>query len=333
MQVSVTTTVEPICQASVSQPPLLAVPPQLDIVTCDAFLAICHCCLNTRPHGLILDFSQTHFIDSCGIGTLARVVRAARALDASVTAWSVHPLVAETLRTAELDRAIFLDDRTRDVKTPDCFPSRRASFRLLHPSTRSLAKRALDMLGAVAGLSLTALLFVPIAIAIQIDDPGPILFSQVRRGWRGRPFRIWKFRSMVANAEARKSEVTNQIEGAFFKNDRDPHITRVGQFLRRTSLDELPQFWCVLRGTMSLIGTRPPTEDEVEQYAIADWRRLNVKPGLSGEWQVSGRSSIKTFSEVVALDLAYQRKWSVIYDLKLIAKTIATVLSRRSEAC
>ncbi|MFM6197994.1 MAG: sugar transferase, partial [Dolichospermum sp.] len=120
------------------------------------------------------------------------------------------------------------------------------------------------------------------------DDPGPIFFKQTRCGWMGRRFSIWKFRSMCVDAEAKKSQIKNQVEGAFFKNDHDPRITKVGKLLRRTSLDELPQFWNVLKGEMSLVGTRPPTADEVERYEVPEWQRLDVKPGMTGEWQVRG---------------------------------------------
>ena len=179
---------------------------------------------------------------------------------------------------------------------------------------------------------MTAVLFVPIAVAIKLDNPGPIMFSQTRCGWMGRRFKIWKFRSMVTNAEALKSTIKNQAEGAFFKNDHDPRITRVGRFLRKTSLDEFPQFWNILIGDMSLIGTRPPTQDELEQYEILNWQRLDVKPGLSGEWQVNGRSKIRNFEDVIKLDLRYQENWSLGYDFQLILKTFTVVFNKDSGA-
>lgn len=193
----------------------------------------------------------------------------------------------------------------------------------------SKLKRAIDIAGAIVGLGVTAILFFPIAIALKLDSPGPIFFRQTRIGLRGQRFTIWKFRSMVVNAEQLKSQVANQASGHFFKNDCDPRITRVGSLLRKTSLDEFPQFLNVLTGDMSLVGTRPPTVDEVEQYESHHWRRLDVKPGLTGEWQVRGRSSVKDFEEVVRLDLEYQQKWSVLYDLEIIFRTIAVVLLRR----
>ena len=195
-----------------------------------------------------------------------------------------------------------------------------------HPSVISKVKRFIDILGALVGLGITSLIFIPLAIAIQIDNPGPIFYSQVRCGFNGRPFRIWKFRSMVTNADKLQHMVTNEAKGNIFKNRNDPRITRVGRFLRRTSLDELPQFWNVLCGEMSLVGTRPPTVEEVSKYEPHHFLRLRVKPGITGEWQANGRSSIEDFEEIVNLDLAYQQKWSVTYDLLLIFKTIKVVL-------
>ncbi|HEY9749084.1 MAG TPA: sugar transferase [Allocoleopsis sp.] len=198
----------------------------------------------------------------------------------------------------------------------------------MHPSVNSKVKRLLDIMGALVGLLLTAVIAIPVAIAIQLDNPGPILYSQVRCGCQGQPFRIWKFRSMVANAEQLKHLVANEAKGHIFKNQDDPRVTRVGRFLRRTSLDELPQFWNVLMGDMSLVGTRPPTVDEVKRYNGRHWQRLNVKPGMTGEWQVHGRSTVKEFEQVVSLDLRYQRRWSIAYDLYLIIKTISVVLNK-----
>lgn len=195
-----------------------------------------------------------------------------------------------------------------------------------HPSVTSKAKRLVDIVGSVVGLAITAAIFIPIAIAIQLDNPGPIFYSQTRCGLDGRTFRIWKFRSMVTNADKIKHLVTNEAKGNIFKNRNDPRITKVGRFLRRTSLDELPQFWNVLKGEMSLVGTRPPTLDEVSQYEHHHFQRLRVKPGITGEWQANGRSTVEDFEEIVQMDIAYQKKWSVTYDLYLIFKTIQSVL-------
>jgi lipopolysaccharide/colanic/teichoic acid biosynthesis glycosyltransferase len=199
----------------------------------------------------------------------------------------------------------------------------------VHCSVRSQRKRFIDLIGALMGLAITGVAFIPIAIAMQFDNPGPILYSQIRCGLNGKPFRIWKFRSMVVNADRQKHLVRNQAQGQIFKNKNDPRITRVGKFLRRTSLDELPQFWNVLMGDMSLVGTRPPTPDEVNNYKSHHFQRLKVKPGMTGEWQVRGRSTVKDFEEVVSMDLDYQHNWSVFYDLYLIFKTIEVVFAGR----
>lgn len=197
-----------------------------------------------------------------------------------------------------------------------------------HASASSAFKRCLDIIGSLIGLLFLLLVFVPIAIAIKWDSPGPILYHQERYGLQGRTFCIRKFRSMIVNADELKAEVANEASGLIFKNENDPRVTRVGRFLRSTSLDELPQFWNVLVGEMSLVGTRPPTVDEVKQYSTRHWQRLNVKPGLTGEWQVSGRSSIKDFEEIVDLDLRYQSQWYPLYDLVLIAKTIYVIFAK-----
>ncbi|VEP17105.1 Galactosyl transferase CpsE (fragment) [Hyella patelloides LEGE 07179] len=202
-----------------------------------------------------------------------------------------------------------------------------------HPSVNSKGKRLLDILGAIIGLIITGILFIPIAIAIKLDNPGSILFSQNRCGYQGRTFRIWKFRSMVTNASELQHLVENRVQGPLFKNENDPRITRVGSFFRKTSLDELPQFWNVLKGEMSLVGTRPPTCDEVATYKAEYFQRLEVKPGLTGEWQVNGRSKIEDFAKVLHLDLQYQKKWSLLYDMKLILKTISIIFNSKSGAC
>lgn len=197
-----------------------------------------------------------------------------------------------------------------------------------HRSVTSKVKRSIDILGSLLGLAIAAVVAVPVAVAMLLDNPGPLLYSQVRCSLKGRHFRIWKFRSMVVGAENLKHLVSNQAKGHIFKNENDPRITRVGRFLRSTSLDELPQFWNVLVGDMSLVGTRPPTPDEVAAYDEFHWQRLNVKPGLTGEWQVNGRSRVKDFDEIVRMDLDYQGKWSVVYDITLICKTIGVVFSK-----
>lgn len=196
----------------------------------------------------------------------------------------------------------------------------------VHSSARCKRKRIIDLFGAMLGLVVTAIVIIPIAIAIYHDHPGPIFYSQIRCGLKGKTFRMWKFRSMIVNADSLKPLIINQATGNIFKNDHDPRVTRIGKFLRRASLDELPQFWNVLKGDMSLVGTRPPLLDEVAKYQEHHWERLNIKPGITGEWQANGRSCVKDFEAIVRMDLEYQRKWSVIYDLKLIIKTLKSVV-------
>jgi len=198
----------------------------------------------------------------------------------------------------------------------------------IHYSAISKRKRLLDIMGALVGLGITAILAIPIAIAIQLDEPGPIFYSQIRCGVKGKPFRLWKFRSMVVDAHCLQHLVHNQAKGNIFKNKNDPRVTRIGRFLRRTSLDELPQFWNVLKGDMSLVGTRPPTVEEVMNYKKHHWDRLNIKPGMTGEWQANGRSSVTDFEEIVRMDIAYQQKWSIAYDLQLILKTLLVVVCK-----
>lgn len=196
----------------------------------------------------------------------------------------------------------------------------------VHPSAQSFSKRIIDVIGSVIGLIVLAIVFLPIACAVKLDSPGPIFYQQCRCGLGGCNFTLYKFRTMVRNAEQLKGLIENEANGAIFKNRNDPRVTRIGRFLRKTSLDELPQFWNVLRGEMSLVGTRPPTPDEVVHYSERHWLRLRVKPGLTGVWQVYGRSNIKDFDEVVELDLRYQMLWSPIYDLVLIWKTFFVLL-------
>lgn len=280
---------------------------------------------------IILDFGQTTIIDSSGMGSLISNHKSAQTKNIQLIFWSVQPQVKLAFSLGGLEEIFNIEPNTESI-VPTA--SRKIEQRppLTHPSVRSPIKRGMDIVGAVIGLSVTAVLFVPIAIAIKLDSPGPILFSQTRCGWMGKRFRIWKFRSMVTNAEALKASVSNQASGAFFKNENDPRITRVGRFLRKTSLDEFPQFWNVLIGDMSLLGTRPPTVDELEKYEVTNWQRLDVRPGLSGEWQVNGRSKIRNFEDVIELDLRYQKNWSLLYDLKLMLKTIVVVFNKDSGA-
>ena len=215
--------------------------------------------------------------------------------------------------------------------------SRLGGYTVLTASINSAAsrqlffKRVLDIIGSLVGLLFTGIAFLFVAPIIKIQSPGPVIFKQKRVGKSGRQFEIYKFRSMYQDAEQRKKELEreNEVQGLMFKMDNDPRITKVGAFLRKTSLDEFPQFLNVLKGDMSLVGTRPPTEDEFEQYDEHYRRRLSMTPGLTGMWQVSGRSEISDFDEVVRLDLQYIDNWSLTLDFKILLQTVIVVLGHR----
>ena len=204
-------------------------------------------------------------------------------------------------------------------------------------------KRTLDIIGGLVGCLITVVLFLILGPMIYMASPGPILFSQMRVGKNGKQFRIYKFRSMYMDAEKRKQELMEQNrvkDGMMFKMDFDPRIignqvmedgtykTGLGDFIRKTSLDEFPQFFNVLKGDMSLVGTRPPTLDEWTKYELHHRARLAIKPGITGMWQVSGRSDITDFEEVVKLDTTYINEWSMGMDLRILLKTVLIVLRR-----
>ena len=208
---------------------------------------------------------------------------------------------------------------------------------------QAFLKRTMDILGGIAGCMITGLIFVVVAPIIYISSPGPIFFAQTRIGKNGKKFKMYKFRSMYMDAEKRKADLMkeNRVkDGMMFKLDFDPRVignkilpdgrkkTGIGQFIRDTSLDEFPQFWNVLTGSMSLCGTRPPTVDEWEKYELHHRARLAIKPGVTGMWQVSGRSDITDFEEVVKLDREYITNWSVGLDLRLLFKTVAVVFKK-----
>ncbi|NEQ42162.1 MAG: STAS domain-containing protein [Leptolyngbya sp. SIOISBB] len=311
-------------------PPVFAVNEAID------FQAVCRDIFQTRSSDLkqiTLDFRATTFLDSSGLGSLVICRRLCEESHTDILLQEVGPQVMMVLTMTNLDKVFTIAQQRPDEElVPPRTRDLERQIRSTHPSVTSKAKRLMDIVGGLIGLGVTAVLFIPIAIAIQIDDPGPILFSQTRCSWMGRRFRIWKFRSMVVNAEALKNRVKNEVEGPLFKNENDPRVTRVGRFLRKTSLDEFPQFWNVLRGDMSLVGTRPPTPAEIAHYEIPAWQRLNVKPGLTGEWQVNGRSSIKKFEDVIRLDMQYQENWSLMYDLKIIIKTVLVLFTKKAGA-
>ncbi len=306
--------------------PVIKLPERLTVLEAVAFKQTCSQLLaevDSPPQQIILDFSQTKFIDSSGIGAIVNNLKTAEAKKTKLILEQVQPPVMAVLSMTGLTDILQIksSEKWSDSHQPET-----------HPSVRSWVKRLIDIVGALVGLFLTSIIFLPIVIAIKANSPGPIFFHQTRCGWLGKRFEIWKFRSMCQDAEAQKSKIKNQASGAFFKNDNDPRVTKVGRFLRRTSLDELPQFWNVLKGDMSLVGTRPPTPDEVTKYQVPQWQRLDVKPGMTGEWQVNGRSTVRDFEDVIKLDLRYQQNWSLIYDLKLIFKTIILVFNRNSGA-
>ncbi|MBE5825499.1 MAG: sugar transferase [Butyrivibrio sp.] len=196
-----------------------------------------------------------------------------------------------------------------------------------------LLKRAFDIVFSLVAIVLTSPVMIITAIAIKLDSKGPAFFKQVRVGKNGRHFKIWKFRSMCTNAEEMKADLEelNEVQdGMMFKIKDDPRITRVGKFIRKTSIDELPQFFNVLAGSMSIVGTRPPTIEEVSKYTAGQWRRISIKPGITGMWQVNGRSSITDFDRVVELDTQYIDEWSVWLDIKIILKTVLAVLTRKN---
>lgn len=209
---------------------------------------------------------------------------------------------------------------------------------------QAILKRTMDILGGLVGCLITAVLFLFVAPAIYISSPGPIFFAQERIGKNGRRFKMYKFRSMYLDAEERKKELLaqNKINGGLmFKLDFDPRIignkilpdgtrkTGVGQFIRSTSIDEFPQFFNVLKGDMSLVGTRPPLVSEFDAYQLHHRARMAVKPGITGLWQISGRSEITDFEEVVRLDTQYISNWSMGLDMRILLQTIVTVLKRK----
>ena len=210
-------------------------------------------------------------------------------------------------------------------------------------SRQQIEKRILDVCGGIVGCILTGILYMILAPKIKKESPGPVFFTQTRIGKNGKPFKLYKFRSMYLDAEERKAELMsqNRVEnGLMFKMEFDPRVignkidekgnktTGIGEFIRKYSLDEFPQFYNVLKGDMSLVGTRPPTVEEVAQYEARHRTRLAIKPGITGMWQVSGRSDITDFEEVVRLDTDYIANWSIGLDLKILLKTVSVIFKK-----
>ncbi len=203
-----------------------------------------------------------------------------------------------------------------------------SSMKIASPR-QMFAKRLMDIVGSTLGLAACGFAFLIFGPLIKIQSPGPVFFSQVRMGKNGRKFKLYKFRSMNVDAEAQKASLMaqNKMSVFMFKMEDDPRIFPVGRFMRKYSIDELPQFFNVLKGDMSLVGTRPPTVEEFEQYEGHHKARLGVKPGITGMWQVSGRSNITDFEEVVALDTHYISQWSLGLDFKILFKTLQVVVT------
>ena len=193
------------------------------------------------------------------------------------------------------------------------------------------AKRIFDIIVSLIGCILSLPIIAIVAIPLKKESEGPLFFKQQRVGKNGRLFNIYKLRSMYVDAEEKKTALMaeNKMEGHMFKIDDDPRITKVGKFIRKYSIDELPQFWNVLKGDMSIIGTRPPTVDEFEMYESRHKRRLSMRPGITGMWQVSGRSDIQDFEEVVELDCKYIDEWSPMLDMEIFFKTVVVVLTHK----
>jgi len=224
----------------------------------------------------------------------------------------------------------------REWKRPSVFRHNRIQFRMLvwniTIGASKTFKRMMDIILAVIALLLGSPVFLITAALVKFTSPGPIIFSQIRVGKYGRHFKFYKFRSMYIDAEARKAELLKNNEssdGVIFKMKRDPRITPVGRFIRKFSIDELPQFYNILIGDMSLVGTRPPTVDEFEKYNLNYRRRLSITPGLTGMWQVNGRSNVLSFDEVVKYDLEYIDNWSLRLDFKILLQTVGVVLFRK----
>lgn len=195
-------------------------------------------------------------------------------------------------------------------------------------------KRLVDIVGAIVGCAITLVLIVLVGIPILIEDGWPMFYVSERVGKNGRIFKMYKFRSMVKDADQKKQDLMdqNEVRGQMFKMENDPRITKVGRFIRRRSLDEWPQFFNVLKGDMSLVGTRPPTVDEYNHYSSYHKRRLSMKPGITGMWQVNGRSDVKDFEDVVRMDCAYIDNWSFELDIKILFKTVVNLFRRKNGA-
>ncbi|MFJ7202484.1 sugar transferase [Streptomyces sp. NPDC098789] len=242
--------------------------------------------------------------------------------------------IAWTLHDAGLELAVFPGLVEVSVKRLETLTAGGLTvLRIAPPVSRGVQpvlKSVLDRVGAALGLLVLSPLFLGVALAIRFGSRGPAFYSQRRIGRDGAPFVMWKFRTMVVDADAKKAELSgsNENDGLMFKMRRDPRVTRVGRLLRRTSLDELPQLLNVLTGDMSLVGPRPPLPDEVARYDEVALRRLTVRPGMTGLWQISGRSDL-SWDETIQLDLQYVDNWSFTSDVDVVARTFRAVVDGR----
>jgi exopolysaccharide biosynthesis polyprenyl glycosylphosphotransferase len=270
----------------------------------DALVNVLH---EQSPSGVILAARNTVF------GQLEKVIQACEL--EGVEVW----LIADFFKT-QISRTTVDDLYGRPMMVFRSTPEE---------SWQGVGKLAVDTLGAIILILLSSPLMVLAALAVRITSPGPVIFRQQRSGLNGRPFTMYKFRTMVTDAEQRKQELAafNEMSGPVFKVSNDPRVTPVGRWLRKFSLDEFPQLFNVLRGEMSLVGPRPLPVDETRRFDdFAHRRRLSVKPGLTCLWQISGRSNVRDFKEWVRLDLEYIDNWSLWLDLKILIQTVPIVL-------
>jgi len=277
--------------------------------------------LNDTPieklSGLLHEHSVNGVIINAKHSYFEQIEAAIRACELEgVEAW----LVADFFKT-QISRTTFDDFFGRPIMVFRTTPE---------ASWQSVSKQLIDFFGAVILLLLTSWLLAAVALAIRLTSPGPILFRQQRSGLNGRPFTIYKFRTMVTDAEQRKHELAamNEMSGPVFKMTHDPRITPVGRILRKFSIDELPQLFNIIRGEMSLVGPRPLPVDEVKRFNdFAHRRRLSVKPGLTCLWQISGRNQVTDFNDWVRLDLEYIDNWSIWLDLRILFRTVPVVIA------
>ena len=266
----------------------------------------------------IFDFMQQHVVDDILLNISDLETNRSLIQDLIITGVTLHISMFRLWGDLPNQKAEYMGGRA--VLTTNMRPFSNGQF---------LVKRMGDIIGSLIGLAITGILFLIFAPVIKKQSPGPVFYSQWRVGLNGRKFRLYKFRSMYPDADARKAELMkqNKMDGFMFKMDNDPRIFPIGRFIRKYSIDEFPQFWNVLKGDMSLVGTRPPTVDEWEQYSPRHRARLGMKPGITGLWQVSGRSNITDFEEVVNLDVQYICNWSLTEDIKILLRTIGVVFT------